>query len=62
MHRTAGRPRVHPNASRFTVSLSDSEMRYVDMMCAVMGVSRADFFRMLLSATRAESTNERTEG
>jgi hypothetical protein len=56
VYRTVGRPRVYPDASRFTVSLSDSDMRYVDMMCNIMNVSRAEFFRKLLSASRAEAT------
>lgn len=56
MYRTVGRRRVYPDVNRFTVSLSAGEVRYVDMMCAVMNVSRAEFFRLLLSASRAEAT------
>lgn len=52
-----GRRYQNPDARRFTVSLSESETRYVDMMCNIMNVSRAEFFRMLLSVFRAEPTN-----
>jgi hypothetical protein len=53
MHRTVGRPRVYPKSDRLVVYLPEADMRYVDMMTAVMNVSRSEFVRLLLSATRA---------
>lgn len=61
MLRNRGRRYVYPDARRFTVSLSDSEMRHVDMLCRVMNVSRAELFRMFLTAVRAGSINHQGE-
>lgn len=58
MHRTVGRPRVYPKSGRLVVYLSDTDMRYVEMMAAVMNVSRSEFVRLLLAATRTPQGEE----
>ena len=52
LHRTVGRPRVYPRTGRLVVYLPDADMRYVDMMAAVMNVSRSEVVRLMLAATR----------
>lgn len=59
MLRTVGRRRVYPSSDRLVVYLPDADMQYVDMMCAVMDVSRSEFIRMLLSTTRSTNQGEK---
>ncbi|RZU30629.1 hypothetical protein BKA19_0249 [Blastococcus saxobsidens] len=59
MLRTPGRRYVKPDVRRFTVSLSNSEMHEVDMLCAVMNVGRSELFQMLLANIRTNHQGEK---
>ena len=58
MLKTTGRRYAKPDVRRFTVSLSNSEMREVDMLCAVMQVGRSELFQMLLTTIRPNHQGE----
>lgn len=59
MLRTRGRRYVIPDGDRVVVSLPESDRRHIDMLCAVMNVSRSELFRMLLANIRTTNHGEK---
>lgn len=50
---------MYPTADRIVVFLPEGDRRHVDLLCAVMNVSRSELFRMLLAGLR--NTNHEGE-